>query len=110
MVTDRDLFIALGTGSRSASELPVGEIMHREPAVCSPADDVRNALKTMAHQQVHRLPVVDQSGELKGILSINDLVLRVKPDSNGVFKDDAIRTLKAICEHRSSAQSKQATA
>lgn len=110
MVTDRDLFIALGTGNRSASELSVGEIMHREPAVCSPPDDVRNALKTMAHQRVHRLPVVDPSGELKGILSINDLVLRVKPDSNGVFKDDAIRTLKAICEHRPSAQSKQATA
>ena len=62
VVTDRDLFIALGTQNHNASELPVGTIMHREPAVCAPDDDVRNALKTMARQQVHRLPVVDESG------------------------------------------------
>jgi CBS domain-containing protein len=54
IVTDRDLFIALGTQNHNASELPVGAIMHREPAICAPDDDVRNALKTMAEEQVHR--------------------------------------------------------
>jgi CBS domain-containing protein len=110
IVTDRDLFIALGTGNRSASELPVGEIMQREPAVCASDDDVRSALRTMAERQIHRLPVVDTSGALKGILSMNDIVLQAKPGSDGVFKDDVIRTLKAICEHRPPVQSKQATA
>lgn len=110
MVTDRDLFMALGTQNRNASDLPVGEIMHREPAVCAPDDDVRNALKKMAQQRVHRLPVVDESGALRGILSMNDVVLQAKSETNGVFKDDVIRTLKAICEHRQSAQSKQAVA
>jgi CBS domain-containing protein len=110
IVTDRDLFIALGTGNCSASELPVGEIMQREPAVCAPNDDVRSALRTMAQQRVHRLPVVDKSGALEGILSMNDIVLRAKPGTDGVFKDDVIRTLKSICEHRQPAQSKQATA
>ncbi len=110
IVTDRDLFIALGTGNRPASELPVGEIMQREPAVCAPDDDVRNALRTMAQQRVHRLPVVNKSGALEGMLSMNDVVLRAKPGTDGVFKDDVIRTLKAICEHRKPAKSKQATA
>ena len=110
MVTDRDLFIALGTQNRSASEVPVGAIMHREPSVCAPEDDVRKALKTMAQQRVHRLPVVDKSGELKGILSMNDVVLQAKSETDGIFKDDVIRTLKAICEHRQPAQSNQAVA
>jgi CBS domain-containing protein len=110
VVTDRDLFIALGTQNYSASELPVGSIMHREPAMCAPDDDVRKALKTMAQQQVHRLPVVDESGELKGILSMSDVVLQAKSETNGVFKDDVIRTLMAICEHRQPAQSNQAIA
>jgi CBS domain-containing protein len=110
VVTDRDLFIALGTQNHNASGLPVGAIMHREPAMCAPDDDVRKALKTMAQQQVHRLPVVDESGELKGILSMSDVVLQAKSESNGVFKDDVIRTLKAICEHREPLQSKQAGA
>ena len=110
VVTDRDLFIALGTQNHNASGLPVGAVMHREPAMCAPDDDVRKALKTMAQQQVHRLPVIDESGELKGILSLNDVVLKAKSESNAVFKDDVIRTLKAIWEHRQPAQSKQAVA
>lgn len=110
VVTDRDLFIALRTQNRNASEVPVGAIMHREPALCAPGDDVRNALKTMAQQRVHRLPVVDMSGELKRILSLNDVVIQAKPETNGVFKDDVIRTLKSICEPRQPTQSKQAVA
>jgi CBS domain-containing protein len=100
LVTDRDLFIALGTQSRNASELPVGEVMRPEPSVCASEDDVRNALKTMAQQRVHRLPVLDKSGALKGILSMDDVILRAKPETDGVFKDDVIRTLKAICAHQ----------
>lgn len=99
VVTDRDLFIALGTSNRSASELPVGEIMRREPAVCAPDHDVRTALKTMAQRRVHRLPVVNRSGALEGILSMNDVVLHAKAGADGIFKDDVIRTLKAIGEH-----------
>jgi CBS domain-containing protein len=74
MVTDRDLFIALGTQNRNASDLPVGEIVHREPFACAPEDDVRNALKTMAQQRVYRLPVLDKSAALKGILSMDDVI------------------------------------
>ena len=110
VVTDRDLFIALGTQNRSASELAVGEVMHREPSLCAPGDDVRKAMKSMAEQGIHRLPVVDESGALKGILSMNDVVLRVKPESNDAFKGDVIRTLKAICEHQQPAQAKRASA
>lgn len=40
MVMDRDLFIVLGTQNRDPSDLPVGEIMHREPSACSAEDDV----------------------------------------------------------------------
>jgi CBS domain-containing protein len=110
MVTDRDLFIALGTQNRNASDLPVGEIMHREPSGCAPEDDVRKALKTMAQQQVHRLPVLDKSGTLKGILSMDDVIVRGKIETDGAIKDDVIRALRAICELRRPAQSQQAVA
>lgn len=56
IVTDRDLFIALGTQNRRPAELPLGEMMRRDPAVCAPSDDVRKALKTMASEQIRAYP------------------------------------------------------
>ncbi len=66
MVTDRDLFIALGTSNRNAADLPVGEVMNKDLSLCAPDDDVRDALKTLAQRQLHRLPVVDKDGALQG--------------------------------------------
>lgn len=95
IVTDRDLFIALGTRNQRPAELPMGEIMNRDLSVCTPADNVRTALKTMAERQSHRLPVVDKDGMLKGILSIDDIVLRA--EANGL-SSDVLKTMKAICD------------
>lgn len=95
MVTDRDLFIALGTRNLNAADLAVGEVMNRDLAICAPDDDVRDALKTMAQHQIHRLPVVDQDGALKGILSLDDIALRAEAD--GLAKD-LLKTMKAICD------------
>lgn len=95
MVTDRDLFIALGTQNRRPADLAVGELMNRDLAICAPGDDLRQALKTMAEKQSHRLPVVDENGALKGILSIDDVVLRAEAD--GLSKD-VLKAMKAICD------------
>jgi CBS domain-containing protein len=100
IVTDRDLFIALGTKNRSASELAVGEVMHREPSICAPGDDVRNAMRTMAERGIYRLPVVDESGTLRGVLSMDDVVLQVHPEHYDAFNGAVIQTLKAIFAHR----------
>jgi CBS-domain-containing membrane protein len=97
MVTDRDLLIALGTSNRTAAELLVGEVMSRELSFCAPGDDLCDALKIMAQKQLHRLPVVDKDGELKGILSLNDIVLQA--GSNGIAKE-LLQTMQAIGEHQ----------
>ncbi len=95
MITDRDLFIALGTSNRNAASLTVGEVMNRDLCSCEPTDDVRSALKTMAQRQVHRLPVVEKDGALKGILSMGDIVLRA--ETGNVTNEHVIKTMKAIC-------------
>lgn len=93
IVTDRDLFIALGTRNRRAAELPLAEIMHRDPSTCAPGDDVRSALNTMAQRHVHRLPVVEKDGALRGVLSIDDVVARAEVEG---LAGDVLRTLKMI--------------
>jgi CBS domain-containing protein len=94
IVTDRDLFIALGTGNRAPTSLTVEEVMSRDLAACLPGDDIRTAMGTMAQWQVRRLPVVDQSGALQGILSMDDAVMRA--EANGLSNQDVVGTLKAI--------------
>jgi CBS domain-containing protein len=95
IVTDRDLLIALGTSNRNAADLPVGEVMNKDLSLCAPGDDVRDALKTMAERRLHRLPVVDQAGELLGILTLDRIVLCAEADG---FTKDLLKTMKTICD------------
>ena len=96
IVTDRDLCIALGTSNRRPAEVPVGEIMNRDLVVCNPGDDVRAALKTMAQRQLRRLPVVDETGALKGVLSLSDIALRAADD----LSMDVLNAARAIYDRR----------
>lgn len=103
IVTDRDLFIALGTRNQRAGDLPVAEIMNQDVSLCAPDDDIRAALKTMAHKQIHRLPVVDRDGALRGILSTDDIVVRA--ESDGLSKE-VLKTIKAVCDRSSHAEAR----
>lgn len=104
MITDRDIAIAAATKGRPAKDISVREVVSERLYPCHPNDDVQAALKTMRHEKVRRLPVVNEDGILQGILCMNDLVLRAEeakgrrePD---ISYEDAMNTLKAICEHR----------
>ena len=98
VVTDRDLFIALGTRDARASQLTVGDVAQAFPFTCSPRDDVHNAMGKMKAHRVRRLPVVDQDGALVGIVSMNDLVLAVQPQS--ALGGKVVDTLQTISEHQ----------
>lgn len=75
IVTDRDMFIALGTRNTRAAHLRVGAVATTKVSTCSPDDEVEAALATMKEARVRRLPVVDTNRKLIGILSLNDIAL-----------------------------------
>jgi CBS domain-containing protein len=97
IVTDRDLFIALGTKNQRPAELPVGEMMTHDVYLCAAEDDLQTALRRMAQKQVHRLPVVDRRGALKGVLSIDDVVVNAKSET---LSREILSTMRAICDHQ----------
>ena len=104
MITDRDIAIAAATQGHPATEIPVQDVISGRLYPCHPNDNVHTALKVMRHEKIHRLPVVNEDGILQGILSMNDVVNRAE-ESRGkrepkLSYEDAINTLKAICEHR----------
>jgi len=104
MITDRDICMAVTTKGRAASNISVWETASGKLYSCSPDDDIQDVLKAMAAQKVRRLPVVNDDGELRGIVCLNDLVLQAEEArgrKGAVLSDeDVIKTLKAISAHR----------
>jgi len=94
IVTERDLFIVLGTNDRNRADLPVRALMQNQIPTCSPEDDIRTALEAMAQHRVQRLPVVDSAGALKGVLSLDNIMLCAGAD--GVSIDDVLNAIKTI--------------
>jgi CBS-domain-containing membrane protein len=103
LVTDRDICMATAMQERNPSGISVEEIMTGKVYAAAPDDDIHQALETMREHKVRRLPVVDPEGELKGILSMNDIVLKAKePNGKKVPQlgyADVVKTYKAICAH-----------
>jgi CBS domain-containing protein len=105
IISDRDICLAVATKGRLASEVAVGEITSGRPVfTCRSNDSIQDALATMQMQQIRRIPVVNQENRIEGILSISDVVLAAQKEAwgnqQGVSNNEAISTLKAICERR----------
>ena len=98
IVTDRDMYIALATRNRLASEVNVGEVARSQVFTCGPDDDVETALETMRRHRVRRLPVEGFGGSVSGIVSMNDIVLSAGP-RKPVRNEAVVETLQAIGAH-----------
>ena len=72
IVTDRDIAIR-GIGMGAGPDTPVEDVMSRAVQCCFAGQDSSEVLATMAQVQVRRLPVVDDTRRLVGIVSITDL-------------------------------------
>ena len=96
VITDRDIGIAAATRPRSEGEIPVKEVLSKAVYTCAPSDDVRAALETMKTRKVRRLPVVEQSGRLVGIVSIHDIAQQSRTRSGDVSPDSVLDAFIAI--------------
>lgn len=73
ILTDRDICMAAYTQGRPLFEISVGSAMAHKVIGCVPSDDLKRAETLMHDNQLRRLPVLDDSGRLLGIISINDI-------------------------------------
>jgi CBS domain-containing protein len=101
MVTDRDICMAGAMRDRSLSHISVEEIMNKTVYAAEADEDIEQALQTMREHKIRRLPVLDPAGELEGIVSMNDIVLKAKSNGKKAPIDyaDVVKTYQAICEH-----------
>src|SRR4030095_16249881 len=102
MITDRDICMAGAMRECSLSQISVAEIMNKSVYAAGPDEDIERALQTMREHKIRRLPVLNLEGELEGIISMNDIVLRAKPTNGNkppIDYADVVRTYQAICAH-----------
>jgi CBS domain-containing protein len=74
VVTDRDITIR-HVAEGHLSDCPVREAMTDNVSTCKPDENVDKVMNLMAQEQVRRIPIVDERGDLVGIVSQADIVL-----------------------------------
>jgi CBS domain-containing protein len=100
VITDRDICIASATRRLLPEQITAAEAMRRPPIhTVQPEDTPEKALATMKQFHVRRLPVIAADGTLKGVISMNDLVL-ASQQKEGPVPAEITTTLAAICAHR----------
>ena len=99
MITDRDICMATAMKDRNPSGISVEEVMTGTVYAATPEEDIEQALKTMREHKIRRLPVLNPQGELEGILSMNDIVLKATGKKPQIDYADVVKTYQAICEH-----------
>jgi CBS domain-containing protein len=88
MITDRDICMATWSRDAAPSSIPVSNAMSKDLYYCSSSDDITTAETLMRSQQIRRLPILDSSKRLVGILSLADVARRTaRPGARGADAD-----------------------
>lgn len=84
VITDRDIVRAQLDHTADLSSLGVEQAMSRDPLEINAQADIGDAIRRMRARGVRRAPVITGNGTLIGVVSIDDLIVRVAEDLNGL--------------------------
>jgi len=100
VITDRDICIATTTRRLLPEHISAAQAMSSPIHACLPTDTTSEALATMKQFRIRRLAVIDKDGHLRGVISLNDIVLASERKGEPAAKD-IVSALAGICAHRS---------
>jgi CBS domain-containing protein len=84
IVTERDVARMIGFSSKFFAEMPVSEVMNKPLITVNPHTSVKDAVALMEQKDIRRLPVVDDKGQMVGILTAKDILKAVM----NIFKEN----------------------
>jgi CBS domain-containing protein len=87
-VTDRDIAIRVVAEGNDPASTKVREIASTEIVTVDPQQDLDEALRLMARYQVRRLPVVDESARLVGVLAQADVAREASVSQTGELVEE----------------------
>jgi CBS domain-containing protein len=74
IVTDRDLVVEVLAAGAPPEQLTVADVMSNRVLTADEDEDVLDALERMRRGGVRRMPVIDASGRLCGVISADDIL------------------------------------
>lgn len=75
VLSERDLAVAIAVRGPDLFSRSVGELMSVDVPVATPADSVRDVMRTMTEKRARHIPVVE-GASVVGVVSISDLLSR----------------------------------
>ena len=81
IVTDRDIVVEVLGKELDPARVTLRQIMRTPAVIASTSEDVLQALERMKTHGVRRIPVVNESSRLAGVLSLDDLLKRLAADA-----------------------------
>ena len=89
LVTDRDLAVRVVAEGRDAARVQVAEVMSGEPIFLSGRRGFASVVAVMRDLAIRRVMVVDDAGDLLGVIAMDDLLMNLAVDLGGLA--EAIR-------------------
>jgi CBS domain-containing protein len=86
IVTDRDIVIEVVAARVAPATVTVGEIMGPELVTALETDEPWETIRRMRAKGVRRAPVVNGSGVLVGIVTVDDLIETIAEQLDGLVK------------------------
>jgi CBS domain-containing protein len=87
-LTDRDIVTRVIAEGRDPQSVPVREVASTDLVTIDPQQDLDEALRLMASNQVRRLPVVAEDGRLVGVLAQADVAREAKDKQTGQLVEE----------------------
>ena len=84
VLTDRDIVITVVARQADPRTVRVGDVMTQQPVVVAETDSLEMALEEMRRIGARRLPVVGASGQLVGVLALDDIIDTLAMDLGNV--------------------------
>ena len=73
MFTERDVLRRVVGELLNPAEVKVGQVMTSEVVCCAPDTDIEEVGALMKEKRIRHVPVCDERGKLKGMISIGDI-------------------------------------
>ena len=84
IVTDRDLVVRIVAEGCDPDKFELRDVMSKEPIFVGEDRSLDQAVSAMRDLAIRRVPVVDDQGELCGIISLDDVLMRLADQLGGL--------------------------